>query len=78
LIIELPEAGQSGMIHVSQLGDDFFQYDSYRQAFFSRRSKKKYALGDELVVIVARVDRFKRQVDFVPVESAPKKRRSKA
>jgi ribonuclease R len=78
LIVELPEAGQSGMIHVSQLGDEFFQYDSYRQAFISRRSKKKYALGDELEVIVARVDRFKRQVDFVPVESAPKKRRHKS
>jgi ribonuclease R len=74
LIIELPEAGQSGMIHVSQLGDDFFQFDSYRQAFFSRRSKKKYALGDKFEVIVARVDRTKRQVDFVPVESVPKPR----
>jgi ribonuclease R len=72
LIVELPEAGQSGMIHVSQLGDDFFQFDSYRQAFFSRRTKKKYGLGDELEVIVARVDRTKRQVDFVPVETAPK------
>ena len=72
LIIDIPEAGQSGMIHVSQLGDDFFQFDSYRQAFFSRRSKKKFALGDELEVIVSRVDRTKRQVDFVPVESAPK------
>jgi ribonuclease R len=77
LIIELPEAGQSGMIHVSQLGDDFFQFDSYRQAFFSRRSNKKYALGDEFEVIVARVDRTKRQVDFVPVDTAPKKRRHK-
>jgi ribonuclease R len=72
LLIEIPEAGQSGMIHVSQLGDDFFQFDSYRQAFFSRRSKKKFALGDELAVIVSRVDRAKRQVDFVPVETAPK------
>lgn len=72
LLIELPEAGQSGMIHVSQLGDDFFQYDPYRQTFFSRRSRKKFALGDEFPVIVARVDRAKRQVDFVPVETTPK------
>lgn len=72
LVIELPEAGQSGMIHVSQLGDDFFQYDSHRQTFFSRRSRKKFALGDEFPVIVSRVDRTKRQVDFVPVETTPK------
>jgi ribonuclease R len=72
LLIELPEAGQSGMIHVSQLGDDFFQYDPYRQTFFSRRTRKKYALGDEFPVIVSRVDRTKRQVDFVPAETAAK------
>ncbi|MEQ1858958.1 MAG: ribonuclease R [Chthoniobacteraceae bacterium] len=67
LIVELPDAGQSGVIHVSTLGDDFFQFDAVRQCFFSRRGRKRFSLGDELTVIVSRVDRFKRQVDFVPV-----------
>jgi ribonuclease R len=78
LIVELPEAGQSGMIHVSALGKDFFQYDSVRQSFFSRQGRKRYSLGDELTVIVARVDRFKRQVDFAPVEEAPAKGKGRA
>lgn len=67
LIVELPDAGQSGVVHVSSLGAEFFQYDNVRQAFSSRRGKKRFTLGDELTVIVARVDRFKRQVDFAPV-----------
>jgi ribonuclease R len=68
LVVDLPDAGQSGMIHVSTLGKEFFQFDSVRMSFFSRRSKKRFSLGDQLMVIVSRVDRFKRQVDFVPVE----------
>jgi len=67
LAIDLPDAGLSGLIHVSALGDEFFQYDSTRQCFFSRRSKKRFGLGDQLQVVIARVDRMKRQVDFAPV-----------
>jgi ribonuclease R len=66
LVVDLPDAGQGGVIHVSTLGPEFFQFDPVRMAFFSRRSKKRFTLGDELTVIVSRVDRFKRQVDFVP------------
>jgi len=68
LIVDLPDAGQSGMIHVSSLGKEFFQFDSVRMSFFSRKSKKRFSLGDRIMVTVSRVDRFKRQVDFVPLE----------
>jgi len=68
LVVDLPDAGQSGMIHVSSLGKEFFQFDSVRMSFFSRKSRKRFSLGDQLMVIVSRVERFKRQVDFVPVE----------
>lgn len=70
LIVELPDAGQSGVIPVSALGDDFFQYDQVRQCLFSRRNNQRFVLGDELTVTVARVDRHKRQVDFRPAASA--------
>lgn len=68
LIVELPDAGQSGVIPVSALGNEFFQFDQVRQCFFSRRGKKRFSLGDELKVNVARVNRSKRQVDFAPVQ----------
>ncbi len=67
VIVELPDAGQSGVIRVSSLGDEFFQFDQARQSFVSRRGRKRYTLGDELTVIVARVDRYKGQIDFAPV-----------
>jgi ribonuclease R len=67
LIVELPDAMQSGVVPVSLLGDDFFVFDSVRQCFFSRRNRKRFGLGDRLKVIVARVDNFKRQIDFAAV-----------
>jgi ribonuclease R len=66
IIVELPDAGQSGLIHVSSLGDDFFQFDQVRRTLFSRRGTKRYTLGAELDVVVDRVDKRKRQIDFVP------------
>ena len=66
MFIELPEVMAGGLIHVSALGDDFYTFDQARQRFVGRRTKKTYQAGDELEVIVARVDPFKQQLDFAP------------
>ena len=66
MFIELPEVMAGGLIHVSALGDDFYTFDQARQRFVGRRTKKTYQAGDELQVIVARVDPFKQQLDFAP------------
>jgi ribonuclease R len=67
MFVELPEVMAGGLIHVSALGDDFYTFDQARQRFVGRRKKKTYQAGDELEVIVARVDPFKQQLDFAPV-----------
>ena len=67
LMIELPDVLLTGLIHVSTLPGDFYQFDSTRLAFIGRKTRKRYKIGDVLQVIVCRVDAFKRQIDFVPV-----------
>ena len=67
LVVELPDCMVTGLIHVSSLPDDFFQFDSVRLNFVGRKSRKVYKIGDVLKVIVSRVDAYKRQIDFVPV-----------
>nr|MDQ3623208.1 ribonuclease R [Verrucomicrobiota bacterium] len=67
LFVELPDVLVSGLIHVSSLPDDFFKFDPVRLTFSGRRSRKRYQLGDQLSVIVSRIDAYKRQIDFVPV-----------
>ena len=53
--------------HVAALGDDFSTFDQARQRLIGRKKKKTFKAGDELEVVVARVDPFKQQLDFAPV-----------
>jgi ribonuclease R len=64
LMVELPDALVTGLIHVSSLTDDFYLFEPARRQLIGRRSRKRFSIGDELSVFVARVDSFKRQVDF--------------
>ncbi len=64
LMVELPDALVTGLVHVSSLTDDFYLFDSVRRQLIGRRSRKRFSVGDELPVFVVRVDAFKRQADF--------------
>src|SRR5882724_5124927 len=64
LMVELPDALITGLIHVSSLTDDFYVFDPARRQLIGRRSRKRFSVADELSVFVARVDVFKRQIDF--------------
>src|SRR5262249_14284536 len=75
LMVELPDALLTGLIHVSSLTDDFYLFEPARRQLIGRRSRKRFSVGDELSVFVARVDLFKRQVDFA---IAPATEKSKA
>src|SRR6266516_3792457 len=64
LMVELPDALVTGLVHVSSLTDDFYLFDVARRQLIGRRSRKRFTVGDEVSVFVARVDVFKRQIDF--------------
>ena len=66
LLVELPDCLITGLIHVSALPDDFYQFDPVRLNFTGRKTRKRYQIGDSIQVIVCRVDAPKRQIDFVP------------
>jgi ribonuclease R len=80
LMVELPDALITGLIHVSSLTDDFYLFEPARRQLIGRRSRKRFSVGDEVSVFVARVDAFKRQVDFaiaLPSEAPGKNSRIK-
>src|SRR6266545_4302433 len=64
LMVELPDALVTGLVHVSSLMDDFYLFEPARRQLIGRRSRKRFSVGNELSVFVVRVDAFKRQVDF--------------
>jgi ribonuclease R len=64
LLVELKEALVVGMIRISSLDHDFFVFDPVRQRITGRRSKMSFAVGDRVVVRIARVDSFRQRIDF--------------
>ncbi|MEP6956927.1 MAG: RNB domain-containing ribonuclease, partial [Chthoniobacterales bacterium] len=76
LLVELPDVILTGMIHISSLTDDFYTYSAPQRQLIGRQTRRRFSVGDELQVYVARVDVFKRQVDFAIVAEklAPERR----
>jgi ribonuclease R len=62
--VELPESLMQGLVHVSRLEDDFYQYDEQLERLVGRRTRRVIKIGDKLRVQVERVDITKRQIDF--------------
>src|SRR5437763_2143226 len=77
LMVELPNALITGLIHVSSLTDDFYLFEPARRQLIGRRSRKRFKVGDDLSVFVARVDVFKRQVDFAIAPATEKSKTSR-
>jgi ribonuclease R len=62
--VDVTGLGLSGLVPLSGLTDDFYQFDSTRGQLVGRRTRRVIRLGDKVEVQVAKVDTFKRQVDF--------------
>lgn len=73
LLVELPDVLLTGLVHVSSLTDDFYTFDAAQRRLIGRKSRRRFSVGDQLRVFVARVDVFKRQVDFAIADQAPAK-----
>ncbi|MCC7515319.1 MAG: ribonuclease R, partial [Bacteroidia bacterium] len=65
LYVELEENKCEGMIRLRDLNDDYYEYDQKNFCIVGHRSRKKYSLGDELMVVIKSTDIIKKQVDFM-------------
>jgi ribonuclease R len=72
--VDVPRLGMSGLVPLSGLTDDFYHYDSTRNQLVGRRTRRVIKLGEQMEVQVAKVDTFKRQVDFKLAGPAAAKR----
>ena len=54
-----------GLVRVSSLDDDYYLLDERRKRWVGRRTKKIYKLGDKIKVQVVRVDKDRKEIDFV-------------
>jgi len=62
--VDVPGLAMSGLVPLSTIQDDFYVFDESRSNLVGRRTRRVIGLGDRLTVQVAKVDSFKKQVDF--------------
>jgi len=66
LFVTLDEYFVDGLVHISELGRDYFEFDATRHMLLGGRTKKRYRLADRMKVKLVRVDLDSRKIDFVP------------
>jgi len=64
---EIVENKCEGMVRLSSLKDDFYEFDEDQRAIIGKRYKKRYRIGDGVRVQVKKTDPVKRQIDLVLV-----------
>jgi len=74
LFVTLDELFIDGLVHISDLGSDYFQYDQQRHLLRGERTGVRYQLGARVKVRVVRVDIETAKIDFVLVDSPGKVR----
>ncbi|WP_040725744.1 ribonuclease R [Thiomicrorhabdus sp. Kp2] len=69
LFVELQPLYVEGLVHITELGEDYFHYDNARHCLKGERTGKTYRLGDRIKVQVAQVNLDDRKVDLRFIES---------
>lgn len=64
LFVTLDAMYVEGLVHISELGGDYFRFDELRQELRGERSGQRYAIGTRMQVQVSRVDLDARRIDF--------------
>lgn len=65
LFVVLDELYVEGLVHVSELGADYFHFDAAKHQMLGERTGKRYRLADRVRVKVVRVDMESTKIDFV-------------
>lgn len=71
MFVRLIDLHIEGLVHITNLGNDYFHYNNERHSLVGERTRKVYRLGDEVEVRVRSVDMDDKQIDF-ELASLPK------
>jgi ribonuclease R len=76
--IALDELYVEGLLHISELGKDYYHFDPIKHELMGERTHQRYRLGDRVEVKLVRVDLDTTKIDFVLPDSAAPNRRDEA
>lgn len=69
IFVEIPRLHIEGLVHVTELGNDYFVFNKEKQMLEGEKTKKKFRLGDEVVVKLIRVDLELGKIDFTYIKN---------
>jgi ribonuclease R len=65
--VEIEDLLVEGLVHVSSLKDDWYEYRARQSCLVGRKNRIAYRLGDRVEVEVKSVDYYRQQIDLVTV-----------
>lgn len=65
--VQIEDSLVEGLVHVSSLKDDWYEYRSRHTCLVGRKNRTAYRLGDTVEVEVKSVDYYRQQIDLVTV-----------
>ena len=65
--VEIEDLLVEGLVHVSSLKDDWYEYRSRESCLKGRKNNTTYRLGDRVEVEVKSVDYYRQQIDLVTI-----------
>ncbi|MFT5658424.1 MAG: ribonuclease R [Gammaproteobacteria bacterium] len=69
LFVQLEELMIDGLVHITSLKRDYYQFDPVRHRLVGEASNRSYQLGDRLQIEIVRVDMEDKKIDFGLVAS---------
>jgi ribonuclease R len=70
IVVALHEVFVEGLVHVSDLGQDYFHFDDARHQMLGERTGKRFRLGYKVRIKVAQVELETSKIDFVLVDES--------
>ena len=64
MFVELKDIFVEGLVHVSNFGDDYYQFDPVKQRLIGERTRRVFRLGDSVWVRIMQVSLEERKIDF--------------
>jgi len=66
--VEVPPSQVEGLVHVSSLKDDWYEYRSRQNRLVGRKFRRIYMVGDQLEVEIQKVDALRHQIDLAVLQ----------
>ena len=71
IFVTLDEVYVEGLVHISELGQDYFHFDQDKHLILGERTRKKFQLSDRINIKVVRVDIETSKIDFALTTDKP-------